>query len=82
MINATVDRAANRTYADVPENQPSADYRSVVVWELDGRTMDTAAAEALSRRTEPRRREFKGIDSSGFFHDDSVILDDEEDFAV
>lgn len=82
MINVTVDHAANRAYADVPENQPLADYCSVVIWELDGCTMDMAAAEALLRWMEPRWREFKGIDSSGFFHDDSVILGDEEDFAV
>lgn len=81
MINVTVDRAANRAYADVPENQPLADYCGVV-WELDGRTMDMAAAEALLRWMEPRWCEFKGIDSSGFFHDDSVILDEEEDFMV
>lgn len=80
MIKVTVDRAANRAYADVPENQPLADYRSVV-WELDCCTMDMAA-EALLRWMEPRWREFKGIDSSGFFHDDSVFLDDEEDFVV
>lgn len=81
MINVTVDRAANRTYADVPENQPLADYCGVV-WELGGCTMDMAAAEALLRWMEPRWSEFKGIDGSGFFHDDSVVLDDEEDFVV
>lgn len=81
MINVTVDHAANRAYADVSENQPLADYCSVI-WELDGYTMDMVAAEDLLRWMEPRWCEFKGINSSGFFHDDSVTLDDEEDFVV
>lgn len=81
MINVTVDHEKNRAYADVPENQPLADYCSVI-WELDGYTMDMGAAEDLLRWMEPRWCEFKGIESSGFFHDDSVTLDDEEDFVV
>lgn len=79
--NVTIDREKNRAYADVSENQPLADYCSVI-WNLGGYTMDMGDAEELLRWMEPRWCEFKGIGSSGFFHDDMVIFDDEEDFVV
>ena len=81
MVNVTVDPEKNRAFADVSENQPLANYCNVI-WNIDGYTMDMGAAEELLRWMEPIWCEFRGIDSSGFFHDDTVTLDDEEDFVV
>ena len=81
MLTVVVNREKGRAFAEDSSNQPLADYCSVI-WELDGYTMDMGAAEDLLRWMEPRWCEFKGIESSGFFHDDTVTLDDEEDFVV
>ena len=81
MITVTVDHDRNRTFADESENQPLANYCSAI-WGLNGYMMTIGEAEELLRWMEPKWCEFKGIDSSGFFHDDSVTLDDEEDFVV
>lgn len=81
MITVTVDHDRNRTFAEESENQPLANYCSAI-WGIDGYMMTMGEAEDLLRWMEPRWCEFKGIDSSGFFHDDLVTLDDEEDFVV
>ena len=81
MVAVTVDHDRNRTFANEPENQPLANYCSAI-WGIDGYMMTMGEAEDLLRWMEPRWCEFKGIDSSDFFHDDSVTLDDEEDFVV
>ena len=81
MVAVTVDQDRNRAFADEPENQPLANYCSAI-WGIDGYMMTMGEAEDLLRWMEPRWCEFKGIDSSGFFHDDSVTLCDEEDFVV
>lgn len=81
MVAVTVDHDHNKVFANEPENQPLANYCSVI-WCFDSYTMDMGDAEELLRWMEPRWCEFKGIGSSGFFHDDSVTLDDEEDFVV
>lgn len=81
MTMVTVDHDRNRVFADEPENQPLANYCSAI-WGIDDYMMTMGEAEDLLRWMEPRWCEFKGIDSSGFFHDDLVTLDDEEDFVV
>lgn len=81
MTMVTVDHDRNRVFAEESENQPLANYCSAI-WGIDGYMMTMGEAEDLLRWMEPRWCEFKGIDSSGFFPDDSVTLDDEEDFVV
>lgn len=81
MTMVTVDHDHNRVFAEESENQPLANYCSAI-WGIDGYMMTMGEAEDLLRWMEPRWCEFKGIGSSGFFHDDSVTLDDEEDFVV
>ena len=81
MTMVTVDHDRNRVFAEESENQPLANYCSAI-WGIDGYMMTMGEAEDLLRWMEPRWCEFKGIDSSGFFHEDSVTLDDEEDFVV
>lgn len=81
MIATTVDHDRNKVFANEPENQPLANYCSVI-WGFDSYTMDMGAAEELLRWMEPRWCEFNGIDSSGFFHEDSVTLCEDEDFVV
>lgn len=81
IINVIVDHEKNQAFAKDSSNQPLADYCSAI-WYLSGYTMTMEDAEDLLRWMEPRWCEFKGIDSSGFFHDDSVTLCDEEDFVV
>lgn len=81
MAEVYVDHERNRVITNEPENQPLADYCSAI-WSLDGYMMNMEEAEALLRWMEPRWCEFKGIDSSGFFHDDLVTLTEDEDFVV
>ena len=82
MVAVTVDHDRNRAFADEPENQPLANYCSAI-WGLDSYMMTMGEAEELLRWIEPRWCEFKEIDSSGFFHEDSVTLgEDEDDFIV
>lgn len=70
-----------RVFANKPENQPLANYCSAI-WSLPGYKMNMEEAEELLRWMEPKWCEFKEIDSSGFFHDDSVTLTEDEDFVV
>lgn len=81
MTKVHVDYDHHVAVANIPENQPLANYCSAI-WYLNGYTMTMEDAEDLLRWMEPRWCEFKRIDSSGFFHDDSVTLYDEEDFVV
>ena len=81
MVAVSVDQDRNRAFADEPENQPLANYCSAI-WGLDGYMMTMGEAEDLLRWMEPRWCEFKGIDSSGFFHEDSITLNEDEDFVV
>lgn len=81
MVAVTVDYARNRAFADEPENQPLANYCSAI-WGLNSYMMTMGEAEDLLRWMEPKWCEFRGIDSSGFFHDDLLTLCDEEDFVV
>lgn len=63
------------------ELEPLAEY-CYMIWHYNNHMMDMEKAEKLLRWMEPLWCEYKNIDSSGFFHDESVTLDDEEDFVV
>ena len=69
MITVTVDHDRNRAFADESENQPLANYCSAI-WGINGYMMTMGEAEDLLRWMEPKWCEFKGIGSSGFFHED------------
>lgn len=81
MTEVHVDYDSHVAVANDPENQPLANYCSAI-WYLNGYMMTMEDAEDLLRWMEPRWCEFKGIGSSGFFHDESVTLTEDEDFVV
>lgn len=81
MAEVHIERGSNRAVPNEPKNQPIANYCNAI-WGLDGYMMTMKEAEDLLRWMEPRWCEFKGIDSSGFFHEDSVTLNEDEDFVV
>lgn len=81
MTKVHVDYDCHMAIANIPEDQPLANYCSAI-WYLDGYTMTMEDAEDLLRWMEPRWCEFRGIGSSGFFREDSVTLNEDEDFVV
>lgn len=81
MLTVVVNREKGRAFAEDSSDQPLADYCSAI-WYLNGYTMTMEDAEDLLRWMEPKWCEFRGIESSVFFHDDSVTLTEDEDFVV
>lgn len=81
MADVHVDYDLHGAVPNDPENKPLANYCSAI-WEIDGYMMTMEEAEDLLRWMEPRWCEFKGIESSGFFPEDSVTLTEDEDFVV
>lgn len=81
MLTVVVNREKGRAFAEDSSDQPLADYCSAI-WGLEGYTMTMEDAEDLLRWMEPKWCAFRGIESSGFFHDDSVTLTEDEDFVV